>query len=228
MESDSEFDQKARERFRRLASSVGPCPDAATLDSYATGRLASEQAEAVRRHVVLCGECDLILARWQNFEVPTEPSTGVLRRLFLGPAVAWACVCLLVVPAYWGLRGRVTAPGDAKAPPVAPVAGERPAIRSLSYLDLDRTRGSAARGREVAGPVVLSFTVPSAPGATYVAVLRSHGQEIRTQVHAWNGLGGYYLLVEDPSLFTNACHVAIEETDKSGRVREAGTFDCSP
>jgi len=228
MVDDPAFDRKARERLAGFARGKGPCPGAETLNLYASGQLPAPQSESVRRHIVLCGQCDLILEKLKEFDRPEESGKrGPWWRLFWHPAVAWACVCLLLIPAWRGWRMQPAAPPPAALAPAPPPPAEVPGIQSLTYLNLNRTRGIAPRALSDEGPTVVAFTVPSIRGASYFARLRSGGREFRQPIYSWNGYGSYYLLVEDPALLTDGCQLVVEETNKARKTREVATFDCT-
>ena len=225
MESDPGFDRKIRERLAGLGQSRGACPDSEALTRYALGQMAEDEAAAIRRHVSVCGMCDLVLERMKPFDRPEVESGWQRLRFFRHPALGWAFAILLAIPAWRAWRAPEPAHPEVSRP--IPMAAPLPKIRSLSYMDLNRTRGTAKATAAGSGPAVLDFLVPAVPGATYTAVLRSGGVEVRQPISSWNGIGAYYLLVEDPTLLMSGCELAVEERGPTGKTRNAATFDCS-
>ncbi len=146
-----------------IRSSRGDCPAPEVLARFATGDLDAAQSADIKRHVLWCGRCDLLLDRISAFddesrEVPASPSRANWFRFLKHPALAYALAAVLAVPAYHGVF-----PGLPEVPAPPPSARDPlPALSSAgsgAILDLAVTRGAETQSETSADSAATDFLI---------------------------------------------------------------------
>ncbi len=193
---DPSFDKEFGAGFEALRGRKGDCPGPDLLARYLGGETSGSQSAGIRRHVALCGTCDLLVERMKAFD--REPSPGSGRRVLAwlqAPAVAYALAAALLYPAYLGVFGRRQVP-DTRPAVAQPSA---PGVEPAKVLDLSPERGARARVSpgESDRFLVLAFMVPVRGGARYSAVIIGEdGKAVAPprELEDREGAGNFYLV----------------------------------
>lgn len=214
---DASFEQDFGAGFDALRGRKRDCPGADLLASYLSGGTSEEQSAEIRRHLAVCGVCDLLVERMKAFDKVPRPGAG---KRVLGwlraPAFAYVLVALLLYPAYLGTFGRRQVAEVKPAVPQQPPLGVEP----VKMLDLSPERGAKPQlsPGERDKVFVLSFFVPVREGVRYTATITAQDGKVvaaSRELEDHEGAGNFHLVCSR-DLF-RAGHYTLTVTESGGR-----------
>ncbi len=203
------FDEQLRQAFRTLARHRGACPLEDTLARLAAGLLLDEESQCARRHIAICGICELRFMNLQKEhrkETRRRPLGARLWALVRNPLFAYGLMLLVTVPAVIDLLARR---------PAAPAAQTVPAVN----LNRERARSSLPVVITRQDFFALHFWIPEVPGRRYEACIHSESgkaPDLVLPLSASEGNGNFQILCRRSSFSSGSYRLTVREAAGAG------------